>query len=411
MFRKYSISFLVGFFVAFFVGCVIPSEAKAQYNITVSAGGFDRLNTVVSVALPDSVGSGVYKLESESEGSTLIQVDAHNTGWFIIESLEAEATRKYRMEESPVPASSVGKEVTYTFNERTLSFEKGNQSILSFYYKENILPEGLDERYKRGGYIHPVYSPNGVRVTGHLDTEQHPHHYGIWSAWTNTEFQGRTPDFWNVHNNTARVDHADSVETAWQGPVHSGLKAKNYYVDLSSSAPVIALNEEWKLRTYNNPDASQYHIFDITMTHTANTAQPLVLPEYHYGGAAFRGHENWSNPENVSFLTSKGLDREDANATRAKWSYMGGRVEGEKAGIAILSHPDNYRSPQPVRIHPDIPYFVYAPMQLGDMVIEPGSPYVMRYRYITLDGEPDPEELDRLWNDYAYPPGVTVSSE
>ncbi len=45
------------------------------------------------------------------------------------------------------------------------------------------------------------------------------------------------------------------------------------------------------------------------------------------------------------------------------------------------------------------------------MQIAPGSPHVMRYRYITYDGEPDPDQLDRLWRDYAYPPGVTIEKQ
>jgi hypothetical protein len=76
-----------------------------------------------------------------------------------------------------------------------------------------------------------------------------------------------------------------------------------------------------------------------------------------------------------------------------------------------MDYPQNFRYPQPVRIHPEEPYFVYAPMQLGEMRIEPGSPYTARYRYVTYDGEPDTELLNRLWNDYAYPPGVTVKEK
>src|SRR5699024_2173268 len=111
---------------------------------------------------------------------------------------------------------------------------------------------------------------------------------------------------------------------------------------------------------------------------------------------------------NVSFLTSKGYNRNNGNKTRARWVHIGGTVNGKLVGVAILGHPDNFRAPQPVRINPETPYMVFAPMQLGDMVIKPGSPYVMRYRFVTYDGKPDVERLNQLWNDYAYPVGVTV---
>lgn len=117
--------------------------------------------------------------------------------------------------------------------------------------------------------------------------------------------------------------------------------------------------------------------------------------------------ELWDDPGNMTFLTSDGLGR-DGNATRPSWTHIGGVSDGKLAGITVMDHPENFRYPQPVRIHPDEPYFVYAPTQLGEMRIEPGSPYVARYRYVTYDGEPNPDELNRLWNDYTYPPDVTV---
>lgn len=158
---------------------------------------------------------------------------------------------------------------------------------------------------------------------------------------------------------------------------------------------------------YPSVGGDSAHVFDLKVTQTANTAQPLILPEYRYGGVGFRGHVDWDDPDNVTFLTSEGLGR-DGHATRVRWTHIGGHSNNELAGISILGHPENYRHPQTVRIHPTEPFFNYAPVQLGDMSIEPGSPYVVRYRYITYDGEPDPDFINRMWDDFAYPVGVTV---
>lgn len=406
--RTTILTFFAGLFFTILAGVITSPTANAQYTVTVSAGGFDRVETVVSFTLPSSVGAGVYSMEDELGDETFVQVDNENRGWFILTELPAGSSKTYSMDTEPV-SSSADKEVTSTVDPNTITFEAGDHTVLSYYHGENDPPADLDERYKRGGYLHPVYSPAGTALTNHLDTAMHPHHYGIWSAWTSTEFQGRTPDFWNIQDKTARVDH-DSLETAWEGPVHGGLKAKNYFVDLTSSAPIIALNEEWEMKVFDATNNGDYLLFDLNLTHTANTAQPLTLPEYHYGGMGFRGHENWDNPENTTFLTSEGYDRSEANESRARWVHMGGMVDGKEAGIAVLSHPENFRAPQPIRVHPETPYFVFAPMQLGEMSIDPGTPYVMRYRYVTYDGDPDPKKLNRLWNDYAYPPGVTVEA-
>jgi hypothetical protein len=87
---------------------------------------------------------------------------------------------------------------------------------------------------------------------------------------------------------------------------------------------------------------------------------------------------------------------------------MGGFVNGTLTGIAVLDHPGNFAAPQPLRLHPSDPFFCYAPSQLGDVRIEPGKPYVSRYRFVVMDGPPDGMELDRLWNDYAHPPKVVM---
>jgi hypothetical protein len=87
---------------------------------------------------------------------------------------------------------------------------------------------------------------------------------------------------------------------------------------------------------------------------------------------------------------------------------MSGLVDNQMVGIAVLDHPENFRSPQPLRLHPDDPYFNYAPSRLGRFEIKPGEKFVLRYRYIVADGAADRAELDRLWNDYAAPPRVSV---
>ncbi len=84
-------------------------------------------------------------------------------------------------------------------------------------------------------------------------------------------------------------------------------------------------------------------------------------------------------------------------------------MEGRPAGIAILCHPANFRAPQPMRIHPTEPFFCSVPSQMGRWEIVPGQVYLSRYRYIVADGLPDRAELDRLQNDYANPPQVTIT--
>ncbi|MCY4223737.1 MAG: PmoA family protein, partial [Bacteroidetes bacterium] len=75
---------------------------------------------------------------------------------------------------------------------------------------------------------------------------------------------------------------------------------------------------------------------------------------------------------------------------------------------AILSHPVNYESPQPVRIHPTEPFFNYAPTQAGAFSITHQQPMEWKYRFITYDGAHDSKLLEALWQDFASPLSVRM---
>ncbi len=399
-------------------GSAHQNEPDNEIRIRVDAGGFDRYETVVSFHLPVDLETGVYMLEDQQGKTILLQVDTDNLGWLILEELRAGETMVYTLidlaenRDETFASRNRGADglgVRMSEGDNTITFSSGSQPILSYFHRENEPRDGQGDYLRRAGYIHPLYSPSGTILTYHLNPDQQRHHYGIWSAWTNTEFEGRTPDFWNVMNKSGRVE-LESVVAEWEGPVHSGLRSRLRFIDLTADSPIAALNEQWDLRVY--PTASNgnrpVHIFDLKVTQTANTDKPLVLPEHRYGGIGFRGHRDWDEADNVSVLTSDGLGR-DGHATRPRWVHIGGYTGGALAGVAILCHPSNFRFPQPVRIHPEAPFFNYAPTQLGDMSIQPGAPYVSRYRYVTYDGKPDAETIERFWADYAYPPVVTVS--
>ena len=63
-----------------------------------------------------------------------------------------------------------------------------------------------------------------------------------------------------------------------------------------------------------------------------------------------------------------------------------------------------------MRINPDDPFFNSAPLRMG-FEIKPGQTFVLCYSYVVSDGPPDTPELDRLWNDYANRPRVTITLE
>jgi hypothetical protein len=77
-------------------------------------------------------------------------------------------------------------------------------------------------------------------------------------------------------------------------------------------------------------------------------------------------------------------------------------------GTAILGHSANFRAPQKLRIHPLDPYLTFSPVKDGAFSIQPGVPYTSRFRFVSIDGAPDPALLDRLWGDFVSPSEVSL---
>ena len=80
---------------------------------------------------------------------------------------------------------------------------------------------------------------------------------------------------------------------------------------------------------------------------------------------------------------------------------MTGPVDSAPVSITFVPHPTNFRHPQHVRLHPVMPYFCFIPTVEKPFEIEPGKPWVSRYRIVAEDGEPDAKKLDSVQRAFA----------
>ena len=388
--------------------------ADAAPRITVSAGEVDRHGSTARVEPPPGAANGPWLIrpvggEPQDEYTAVQGPDGRM--WFDVYDLKAGESRTYE-----VVGKGTGHPKGFDFQvlrkDGVLSVvvtrEFKPSEVLRYQAAKSPLPAGYEPQLQRGGYIHPVFTPRGVPVTDDYPPN-HKHHHGIWSPWTKTVFEGRAPDFWNMGEKKGTVKVVGEPEV-WSAGVYAGFRTAHRMIDLTApGGPKPAIDEQWDVTAYaSRMGGLESNVFDLVITQTTASDSPLALPKFHYGGLGFRGHRQWDGKPNCKFLTSEGKTRENGNETRAKWCHVGGLVDGKPAGVAILCHPDNFRFPQPVRLHPDEPFFCFAPSQLGDWSIEPGKPYVAKYRFVVSDGEPDAAEIERLWRDYASPVKVTV---
>jgi hypothetical protein len=298
------------------------------------------------------------------------------------------------------PARSA--DITAETSGSVVRFAISGKTICDYQMQPGELPEGVAASFAHGAHLHPIYSPSGKVVTGNHQPD-HPWQRGVWIGWTKTEFGDSHPDFWNMGKDgkIAAEVRFEKLEKLWNGPA-GGFVSRHVFLDHSHTPDEKVLNETWEVTVSQKTlDGTLANVIDLTSTQTCAGEEPLKLPKYHYGGLGVRGNPLWNPVDAVTMLTSEGHDRKAGDNSKAKWVHLGGEVDGTPTGIAVLIHPSNFRFPQPLRLNPKNPQLCVAPSQDGDWAIEPGKPYVSKYRLLVFDGKPDAKWLEAQWTAYS----------
>ena len=368
----------------------------ADYEVTVAPSAFARQHAAITFPLPEE------KTEWQlRQGDTVLPVQREGQdGIAVLPEVKKGAGQTWRLE----PRADLQPKIEVHEEDGMLVFRAFNHELLRFHVAKSKPPAGIDPLFSRSGYIFPLYSPGGQEVLGDYSSLQ-PHQHGIWSAWSKTEVEGRTPDFWELRKKTGTVECA-ALLRQWTGPVEAGFEAEMNYVDETVTPAKTVLKERWivSLRIDGWHDAQPYWVLDLYSIQTCATSAPVNFTWNFYGGVAFRGNEQWLRPEKAFVLDSNGATvRDQMNGSRVRWAFLGGDVDGKFVGIAMLSHPGNFQFPQNVRLHGVYPYLTMTPCQQTEWSITPDEPYIARYRFIIEDGPPVFQRINLLWQDYADP--------
>ncbi len=383
---------------------LLAAGLSAQ-TITIAPAPVDRAALVVQVKVARCTGD-VLSAKDMAGHEYDLQADDDDSSTLVIGFVPANQSVTLKV---ATVASTQPHAVKVGPGEDGLTISIDGQAALNFRTDKTKKPRAdISDDILRAGYLHPVRSPSGAIVTGDYPAN-HPHHHGIWTPYTKAVFQGRATDFWNMQSKKGE-EQWHGGGRLWSGEVYGGFEAEMHMNDLSGPKPITALLDRWSVTAYAIPHAPKpMRVFDLTTTQTCATNDPLELPEYHYGSFGLRGPDEWNGKDGARFLTSEGItDRKKGDGTRARWCYLGGTTSAGLSGTAVLGFPDNFRFPMPVRLHPDMPYFSIVPQKLGAFSIQPGKPYVTRYRFVVTDGEPDAKLFDACWNSLAHPAVVSV---
>ena len=294
----------------------------------------------------------------------------------------------------------------------TISVE--NRNLLRYWYTTVYPPAGVDSSFKRSGFIHPLWTPNGQELT-RIQAPDHYHHYGIWNPWTHVLFEGDTVDFWNIRGKKGTVRFGKFAAVT-SGPVYSEFKALHEHVAFKKrgeEGEKVALNEMQTVRVYRPEKNQDYFNVDITIELNCASESPFLILEYRYAGLGWRATEKW-NKDNSEVLTSEGKNRKESDGTTGRWFIVQGSLGNDYGGAVMMSYPANYNHPEPMRIWPENSnkvgemFAMFAPTKNKDWLLVPGQTYTLRYRFVVFNGRFTKEKAESAWQYFAMPPSVTI---
>jgi hypothetical protein len=410
-------------FIASILICCLNGSTQPLARLTVHAGESDRINCPVGISLDqfnynqDQGSLVLTEITGDQEVPVPCQLETGHSArlWFILSGETPRGTsRRFLIKYGATKEDVSGIQLIKRHGQ--LRLEGYGHPLLDYQFQTVYPPEGINPLFKRSGFIHPLWSPDGQELS-RIQPPDHYHHYGIWGPWTKTHIEGREVDFWNLMKGEGTVRFSGFISQV-EGPVFSGFKAFQEHVDFGSrGADQVAINEILDIRAWNTDNGDTW-LIDYTSSINTPLDSGIILDAYRYGGGiGFRATEKW-HKDNSSVLTSEKKDRLNADGTKAKWCLVEGESESTegRSGILFMGHPSNREFPEPMRVWPvdanggrgDL-YFEFCPIRHNDWVLEKGTDYALKYRLLVFDGAMTAEESEIAWQGFGHPPEVEIT--
>ena len=213
-------------------------------------------------------------------------------------------------------------------------FLEGKDSL--FFYQKSL--KDKDGAYGRCNYIHPLYGPDGTRLTEDFPAD-HLHHLGVFWAWHQILIDGQqVSDGWELKNFQQKVNNFEFKQSKGNGYIITSVDWKS---PLWKNGAEAYLREETQIIIY--PKSGNYRRFDFQIKLLALTDRLSIGgsdDEKGYSGFSVR----LNLPEDVRFTSETGLVEPvntaivAGNSMKISGSFLEG---GKKGGVVIWSNPQN----------------------------------------------------------------------
>ena len=278
--------------------------------------------------------------------------------------------------------------------------EQGEPIIV--YNYDMQLKEGVPDRYRRSGYIHPVFDLKGQELTDDFPAD-HYHHRGLSWMWPKVFVNGKRYDLWHIYGPQGQYEGIHQKFDKWlfkeEGPVCATFGVKNSWV-LDDQHKVM---DEWVcVRVFRT--GKRGRAIDISLTWQA--LEPIEIEgqdKKGYGGLNFR----LAPRRETIITTSEGLETSDSDLKEVAWADQSAKFADSEdfSGVAIFQNQQN----------PDFPagwclrHYGFLGVAWPGVVpvkFEPGKPLTLRFRIWVHDGDVEKGNVKEAFHVFKNPPVI-----
>src|SRR3954470_12746536 len=349
---------LLGFVTAWLCFNNSVEAAPSSFQITLSAGKYQRTNVPVRVQLPtgqlkaDQIGSVTLtgpdgKAIPAQRTKPSLFANGSRELHFVLPHLKASESLRLRASLSEKPAAGAGF-VWEDHPPKYMLLRLGERAVTSYHYErlDESTPESRVRTYK---VFHHLYSPDGERiVTNGLneDPKVHsPHHRGIFYGFNRITYgNGKSADTWHCING-AYQQHERFLSSD-EGPV---LGRHRVLISWHGKDRAFA-EEERELTFYNVPGGTLVQ-FDSRLKSLGGKVRFDGDPQH--AGFQFRAHNDvdaltfqetiYIRPDGVGKPgeTRNWDPRTRQGPVNMPWNAMSFVLGGRRYTVAYLDHPNN----------------------------------------------------------------------
>jgi hypothetical protein len=271
-----------------------------------------------------------------------------------------------------------------------LTLRDDAKDVLAYCYGDQLKP-GVDAKYTRSCYIHPLYSIDGFMLTDDFPKD-HPHHRGVSWTWPVVRVRGKTSQTWAPHDPSLRQHFVRWLRR-----------------ETSETSAVLSVENAWKLSgkeevarervTVNvYPEKQDSRAIDVELELEA-LGGPLVLQGQQdakkgYGGFCLRAAPAFAG---APMTTDKGREQRDVVNQSRRWVDLSTTA----SGVAIFVPPDHPGFPPPWLARNSYAGFLNPEWPgLPAVTLRPGDPVTLRYRIFVHCGNAQSAQVAQAYKKY-----------